>query len=593
MSSIKSVRFLKYKALENFNVSLDNMNILVGANNAGKSTVLSALKALAVAMKTARSRRSERVHGPDGEILGWQITPDVLPISTENIHTDYDETDSRVEFTFSTKRRLMLFFPSSGGCSLIADNCPVVYTPTQFRKLFPFAISYVPTLGPVEKDERLLLERTVSSDLLTHRASRQFRNYWHHFPQNFDEFAELLQSSWPKMDIRRPEIISVVGEKPKIVMFCRESRIDRELFWAGFGFQVWCQMLTHISEARRRKSDLLVLDEPEIYLHPDLQRQLLGMLREIGIDVVLATHSTEIMGEASPSEIVVIDKAKRHGSRLRDVAGVQGALDAIGSIQNITLAQLARTRRVLFTEGDKDFRLIRGLARVAGLAELAAGVGITPVQSEGFDSWEKVKSTAWGLEKILEGPKLSIGAIFDRDYRCEEEVEEILRDLQANIPLAHIHQRKEIENYLLSPDVLRRALQDSINARARRAETESVQVDGVEELLLGVTDVYRHEVFSQRVAHEIRYMKKGNSRINEATVVARIARWFEGEWSSLSGRLAIVPGKRILADFRTKVQDVYGVGLTDAKIVSSFRRADIPEDMLQLLVRIDEFRRDR
>ena len=101
-------------------------------------------------------------------------------------------------------------------------------------------------------------------------------------------------------------------------------------------------------------------------MHPDVQRQLLGILRNAGPDIVLATHSTEIMSEADPSEIVVVDKTKKHANRLRDVEGVQAALKAIGSIQNITLTRLAQNRRVLFAEGDTDVRLLRRFARVLG-----------------------------------------------------------------------------------------------------------------------------------------------------------------------------------------------------------------------------------
>ena len=44
--------------------------------------------------------------------------------------------------------------------------------------------------------------------------------------------------------------------------------------------------------------------------HPDVQRQLLSLLRTLGPDILLATHSTEILAEADPSEIALVDKAK-------------------------------------------------------------------------------------------------------------------------------------------------------------------------------------------------------------------------------------------------------------------------------------------
>ena len=134
---------------------------------------------------------------------------------------------------------------------------------------------------------------------------------------------------------------------------------------------------------RAKGSSLVVVDEPEIYLHPDAQRQLLGIIRDIGAPAIIATHFSEIMAEAEPSDIVLIDKSKHSGERLKDVTSAQRSLDLVGSAQNITLTALARSRRVLFAEGDYDFKVLRRFARKFGLSELA-GVGITALKFGGI-----------------------------------------------------------------------------------------------------------------------------------------------------------------------------------------------------------------
>ena len=72
-----------------------------------------------------------------------------------------------------------------------------------------------------------------------------------------------------------------------------------------------------------------------------MQRQLVDLLRHIGPDILVATHSSEIISEAEPSEIMLVDKRNTSAKRLSDVGEVQAALHLIGSIQNITLTQLA------------------------------------------------------------------------------------------------------------------------------------------------------------------------------------------------------------------------------------------------------------
>ena len=207
------------------------------------------------------------------------------------------------------------------------------------------------------------------------------------------------------------------------------------------------------------------MDKPETYLHPDVQRQLLGVVRDAGADVMLATHSSEIMAESDPSEIVLIDKWKRAGTG--GASKSQKALDAIGSSQNITLTALARSRRVLFVEGDDDFRLLRRFARRLGLQELSVGAGVIALPSGGFGSWQRVTTLASGIAEAL-GASLSIAAIYDRDYFCPEQICEVVAKLSGHLRLAHVHKRKEIENYLLIPVVLDRALRRAVDERVAR-----------------------------------------------------------------------------------------------------------------------------
>lgn len=184
-----------------------------------------------------------------------------------------------------------------------------------FKSTYPATIGFVPVLGPVEHDEPLYKPEAARSALLTHRASRNFRNIWCHFPKNFDEFRELIQEIWPGMDIEPPEV-ELGGTKPILRMFCPEERYAREIYWAGFGFQVWCQMLTYVIDAK--DDSLLVIDEPDIYLHSDLQRQLLSILYDLGPDVLIATHSTEIITEAEAGDLLVVNKKARSAKRILD-----------------------------------------------------------------------------------------------------------------------------------------------------------------------------------------------------------------------------------------------------------------------------------
>ena len=582
---ITSIVFKNFKAFSNYSVSLDKLNILVGANNSGKSTIISALRALSSGIRKARSRNPEFINGPTGQCLGYRLESSTLPISVENVHTDYNETDTTVDFRLENGSKLILFFPPESGCFLIAESIvKTPRTPAEFKRIFPLSIGIVPILGPVEHREEIVRIETVRRELETHRASRHFRNYWMYYPEYFEEFANLIRRTWPGMEINKPEQVNVMNNE--LVMFCYENRILRELYWSGFGFQVWCQMLTHIT--RSSNSDVMVIDEPDIYLHPDVQRQLINLLRDINADVILATHSTEIMSEADPLEILVIDKSKKSAKRLKDIEGVQEALNKIGSIQNITLTQLAKNRRILFVEGMDDFKRIRRFAKKMGLNELSNGSGLTPFESGGFSSWEKIKSTAWGFEQTLAG-RLKIAAVFDRDYWCDEEISYILDELNKKIELSHVHLRKEMENYLLLPRILQRAVDMTVAAQKKRTTSKSSLNIDISAMIDEVTQKYKNSCLAQYSSKRVDYLKD-KTKLDTSTLNQQSIDLFEAKWEKLESRIEIVPGKEVLRELRTILQEKYKVNLSDYRIIDAFHKEEIPHDLISLLNGLESYR---
>ena len=263
------VDFHRFKAFRRFALHLRQFNILVGPNNSGKSTILAAFRILASALRKACSRNPEYVPGPRGETRGYVIDLSGVSVAEENIFYNYDDSEpASVRFKLSAERDLTLFFPEQSVCYLIADTeAGAPWTASDFRKQFNCTIGFVPILGPLDHKEPLYKEKTARRALFNYTAARNFRNIWYHFPDKFEEFREVLQATWPGMDIEPPELDSSHGE-PRLNMFCPEERIPREVFWAGFGFQVWCQMLTHLVQSSGKS--IFLIDEPDIYLHSDL-----------------------------------------------------------------------------------------------------------------------------------------------------------------------------------------------------------------------------------------------------------------------------------------------------------------------------------
>jgi energy-coupling factor transporter ATP-binding protein EcfA2 len=582
--TITSIELDRFKAFQHYSVKLQHMNLLVGANNSGKSTILCAFRLLADALRVARSKNPEPLGEDYDYRFGYIISDSSLSTPLNNIHTDCRMEESKVTFTLSNGYKLLLYFPEDGGAVLIADaNGKRITSTGIFRKEFPVTIGIVPVLGPLATEEKIVTEDTIRRGLPTHRSSYHFRNYWYNYREGFESFAELVRNTWPGMDICIPSKPDIFADY--LVMFCYEDGIKREISWAGFGFQVWCQLLTSLSAVT--EASIIIIDEPEIYLHPDVQRYLISILREMSPDIILATHSAEIMGEADPSEILLVDKRVKSARRLRDIDGIQSVLDSIGSIHNITLSHFARTKKILFTEGITDFLIIKRFARKAGFPGIASGNGLTNVDAGGFSAWDRIKNFAWGFTKTL-GKIPDIGVVFDRDYWPTEQINDMYKECEAAVAMAHIHECKEIENFLLVPDVIDRAIDGLLLDRQNRTGELISKNESAKQMLDRISDKYRNTVVAQLIEKRSLYFKKAGQAIS--TVSVEVLNWVNDKWEIMPERLKIVPGKEVLRDLRELCHQEYGITLTDARIISEFHRDEILNDMMLLLSNIERMR---
>ena len=339
---------------------------------------------------------------------------------------------------------------------------------------------------------------------------------------------------------------------------------------------------THLTNSA--DANVLIVDEPEIYLHPDLQHQLFHLLKATEKQVILATHSAEMVNEAEHDDVIIVNKAKRSAARVADIEGLQEALFSIGSAQNIHLARLSRGRKILFLEGN-DHRLLRRLAARLGLQHLAESINITIVPIGGFGQRQKIEHAAWTFEKVLKS-EIAIAAVLDRDYRCAEEIEEITRDARATVPHFHILERKELENYLLVPEAIARATADRLaNCEGQHAEITS---ENIEELFVEITNEMKSSVLSQTISNRMRYFANRTSK-DPATVAEEAIARLDGDWAYMGKRATVVPGKQLLAALNSRLQQSLGVSITAPQIIRNLAPEMVASDLRKTLVDIDQF----
>lgn len=589
MLHITSIHFKNYKSFKEYSVTLNEFNILVGPNNAGKSTIIGALKILEEGLRKAKSKTPIVIKDPDGvSITGYQIDLNQVSVASENIFYNYDNSSPAIiRFRLSDKSYLQVFFTSDRACYMNYHSDKfTIRSPKDFKEKVRIEVGYVPILGPVEHEEKLFQKEAARLALLTHRASRNFRNIWYHYQDDFEEFKALIKLTWPGMDIEPPEV-NYTEKAPILNMFCPEERIDREIFWAGFGFQVWCQMLTFI--IKNKNATLFMIDEPDIYLHSDLQRQLLGILKELGPDIIIATHSTEMISEADLNDILIINKTYKSAKRIKDPAQLKEMFQVLGSNLNPVLTQIAKSKRVLFVEG-KDFSVFSRFARILGFNEVANRTDFAVVPIEGFNPI-RLRAFKEGIEKTI-GSKILSAVIFDKDYRSKDEVENEKTELSKGNFFAHIHSCKELENFLLIPNSIDKAIRIKIKEKNIHTGKNDEFNDSTMEILDIISLDFKHKTQAQLQSHVLKYEKSLDPKIDDSVIIEKILKEFELQWKNLNIRLMVIPGKDFISGLNGYLQENYKIILTYANILSSTHKNDVPNEIIDLINKIERFKNE-
>lgn len=566
---IRQLHLTNFKPFTDFTVEFSGRNVLIGPNNAGKSSIVQALRAVDLALRSF-NRTGQRE---------FTITDNRIPFSlrsARNLYTPEDElAQVTCEFTDGESVTITIGIPGQGMQAFIDSSA------RRTQNL----IGFLPPVGPLEEDERILDRDHVRRTMNTYLAPRHFRNLWYHFADRIDEFAKQLALTWPGVTLGRtqpnPELSPAVGN---LYMFYAEERVEREVAWAGTGLQIWMQILTFL--VKSGDEDILVLDEPELYLHADVQRKIgVAALGVRASQVVIATHSVEIVNEVEPEQIVTVDHSLASSKRLFDIGAVQEVLTRLGSTQNIQLSRLARTRKCLFVEGD-DFRILKRMAVNLASVSWEEGRDFSIFPLEGFDRWPLLEGVDWAFKNILE-ERIQAFVILDRDYRTESAVENVRGRLQRVGVRCHIWEKKELENYLLAPDLIGSVAAQMVPASM--GVTQSKIISSVDQWLDDIAEELRDETHAQMLAEfHKEQMRSGKS---DVTVNREFNQSFSLGWQCFAWRLSRIGGKEALGKVNQRLQQQYKVAVSTTRLASAITSSQAPPELIAVVQDLSRFAR--
>ncbi|MGQ2909434.1 MAG: ATP-dependent nuclease [Aliihoeflea sp.] len=310
---IASIHLKNFKKFRGFQIDAGTKNVLTGRNNAGKSSILDALRVTHDVLRFVSRRVPELTEFEGKSCVGFTLPTTALKIPMTNITWNYSDNPASVRISLRNGSQFVIILhPDYPIKAYLLTEGPLPRTTAAFQRQFPLSLVVVPTLGPVEEREYYLTDKTISSSENTRTAHRHLRNILiRRTGREFDEFSQNVSAAWPDISLDRPKVIGN-GEPVEMIFF--ENGIPREIFWSGFGLQVWMQMV--IQFMRGSDGAVLVLDEPDIYLHPDLQVQMMDFASQRFGQIFVATHSSAIINFVNADEVLTI--SAKEGAAIRE-----------------------------------------------------------------------------------------------------------------------------------------------------------------------------------------------------------------------------------------------------------------------------------
>ena len=435
----------KFKKVDKVELDLHPVNVLVGGNNSGKSSVLQGIHFSVVAAIASReagkdtytqdsllycpARNFEELrHGS-----AYQNQSQFGHLKLEATFPD----DSAGQYSVRIYRGRN---EGNVGC-IRSGNAQIGALVASSDSLFSI---YVPGLAGVSQSEQFRTESVVRRGVASGDANLYLRNVlWLIKQKNcLPALTARMQTLFPKfhMDLRfDPKSDVVIDAKISIT-----GPIGRlcPVELVGTGVLQALQIFSYVTLFEPR---LLLLDEPDSHLHPDNQVLLAKALQfissETSTQIIVSTHSRHLVDALQDDAHFVWLKDGKVFQQGVDLPRLPLLLD-IGALDSFDKLMAGTIEWVVLSE-DTDLTLIKILAASSGF----------DVQETLFFSYktstnlESAKILASFIKEI--SPSTTILIHRDRDFMTDMEVELVATKIAQGGAKAFVTERSDIESYFV------------------------------------------------------------------------------------------------------------------------------------------------
>ncbi|MGW9065694.1 AAA family ATPase [Achromobacter animicus] len=480
-SQIESIIIKRFKQLAEFHLDLKDPTVLIGANNAGKSSALQALHFAVSIAQTAKlvgdgvnwAKDKFQVSFNPTQLL-YSPVADVLSLSHGG--PLQEPSESQIEISVTCKDGTNCTVSVRRGRN---RNIAVVVEGRALGERLmdltsPFTI-YAPGLAGIAKEERfqsagvvrrvvargdanlvlrnvLLMLKDAESKEVRDRAERldkgnlnqedmqNWKGPWQRFQEGMRKLFENIEFE-VKFDRDRDEHIEV--------FFTRPGKPRLPIDAAGTSILQASQILAYITLFQPH---VLILDEPDSHLHPNNQRTLCHLILELatehGFIPLISTHSRHVLDAMRERSTV---HWVSHGSKVDfnslTTASMLMEIGALDSVDYFTSGAI----KCLFATEDSSADSIKALHSLLSVN----GFKLPETDIRGYSGCSKIDSA-----KVLRGfladkaPQIQVVLHRDRDYMADDSAQKFESEIKKIGALPFLTTHSDAEGYFINAEHL-------------------------------------------------------------------------------------------------------------------------------------------
>ena len=474
---ISKINIENFRLFKEFSVDLNpGLNVLVGENNSGKTAVIDAIRLTLDTNSAEWTRISENDFHIDTVHISVQlkfenITPEHAHVFVEHLTHEEVEKGSRKSVFYVNLE------------SHLTDN---LYRGNRFIRTE--LRSGANAEGPIiERDIRQYLSATylkplrdAEKELSAGRLSRLSQilssskevRKTDHFKELLSDFIEASQktSKNPGIETSRTAIekhfqkltfeddkekfelaIQVLGSKDFDQLSEQEQlrafqdilarlslTIDQRIPLQGLGYNNILFMATELIllEQEAGQCPILLIEEPEAHLHPQLQMKLLKFIHEEfsnetspRLQTILTTHSPNLASKAPLNSIILMKDGAAYPMRKDATKLDPDDYVFLEKFLDVTKTNLFFAKAVLIVEGEAESILLPAFAALLGRPLENYGVSVVNVGGTSYARYAKIFLRAGTDDKPDKWLPIPVACIRDLDLWPEKADQELYPDI--------------------------------------------------------------------------------------------------------------------------------------------------------------------